>query len=142
MAATGNSSQFFGAPKWVTGTTYAEGTVVWSPSDTMYYIRKNGQTGAGSTDPASDTTNWLPTGGRAIKSVQRGTATATTTNITISAVVMGKTTVQVNGSGKDDTGVVKVVIGGFLTSTTNIATAGSGVYSGGGVYYWEAVETY
>lgn len=41
---------------WVTGTTYAIGDVVFSPIDHFNYRRKT--TGAGSTDPSVDSTNW------------------------------------------------------------------------------------
>ncbi len=44
------------AEKWVSGTTYAEGDVVWSPTDYGVYRRKTN--GAGTTDPRSDGTNW------------------------------------------------------------------------------------
>lgn len=42
--------------KWVSGTNYTEGDVVWSPIDFEAYRRK--VTGAGTTDPSLDTTNW------------------------------------------------------------------------------------
>lgn len=45
-----------GAVKWVSGTTYAEGVVVWSPIDFLSYRRKTA--GGGTTDPSLDTTNW------------------------------------------------------------------------------------
>lgn len=45
-----------GALKWVSGTTYAEGNVRWSPIDFLSYRRKTD--GAGTTDPSQDTTNW------------------------------------------------------------------------------------
>ena len=45
--------------KWVSGTTYTEGAVVWSPVNFAGYRRKT--TGAGTTDPSSDPTNWAST---------------------------------------------------------------------------------
>lgn len=45
-----------GASKWVSGTTYAEGNLVWSPAN--YYIYRRKSAGAGTTDPSSDSTNW------------------------------------------------------------------------------------
>ena len=45
------------AEKWVSGTTYTEGDTVWSPADYQTYRRKTN--GAGTTDPSSDTTNWI-----------------------------------------------------------------------------------
>ena len=47
-----------GAVVWVTGLTYAAGDVRYSPITYMTYRRKT--TGAGSTDPSADTTNWAP----------------------------------------------------------------------------------
>jgi hypothetical protein len=44
------------ATKWVSGTTYAEGDVRWSPIDFLSYRRKTN--GAGTTDPSLDGTNW------------------------------------------------------------------------------------
>jgi len=41
---------------WISGTTYAVGNVVWSPTDYRSYRRIIA--GAGTTDPVSDTTNW------------------------------------------------------------------------------------
>lgn len=45
-----------GAAKWVSGTNYAEGDCRWSPINYLSYRRK--VAGAGTTDPANDTTNW------------------------------------------------------------------------------------
>ena len=46
-----------GAVKWVSGTTYAEGVVVWSPLTFFNYRRKIA--GAGTTDPSADAVNWF-----------------------------------------------------------------------------------
>ena len=43
---------------WVSGTTYAIGDCRFSPSTFQTFRRKTA--GAGTTDPASDTTNWTP----------------------------------------------------------------------------------
>ena len=45
------------APLWVSGTTYAVGFLVYSPSNGRTYRRK--VAGAGTTDPSADATNWL-----------------------------------------------------------------------------------
>ena len=45
-----------GAVKWVSGTTYAEGVVAWSPINYLSYRRKSA--GGGTTDPSLDETNW------------------------------------------------------------------------------------
>lgn len=137
-----NLSDFVGGtpPVWVSGTTYPAGKVVWSPSDYQYFMRKSA--GGGTTDPASDPTNWQPTGERAVKSVQRGLASPTATSITISAVVMAKTRVFANGYAKDGSGVVQAVLSGYLTATTTISMNGNAGFTGGGGMYWEAIETY
>lgn len=44
------------AALWVSGTTYTAGVVVYSPIDKFNYRRKI--TGAGTTDPSNDPTNW------------------------------------------------------------------------------------
>lgn len=140
MAAIGNSSQFFGAPKWVTGTTYAEGFVVWAPSDSQYYMRKNGQTGAGATDPASDTTNWQPTGCRAVKSIQRGLITSggpATVTATITAVVTAKSELRFLG-GSPAAGLGSPIL--VLTNSTTITASVLG--GSGGQVSWELTESY
>ncbi len=43
---------------WVSDTTYSIGTTVWSPSTFQTFRRRTA--GAGTTDPASDPTNWEP----------------------------------------------------------------------------------
>lgn len=45
-----------GATLWVSGTTYALGVRVWSPTNQQLYSRT--VAGAGTTDPISDGTNW------------------------------------------------------------------------------------
>lgn len=83
-------SQFFGGgPQvWVSGTTYTIGTVLLSPADNyQQYVRITN--GAGTTDPASDATNYRPFGARAIKSIQRGVismSSASSASATVTAV--------------------------------------------------------
>lgn len=139
------SSELFGGgggtpKKWVSGTNYTEGTVVWSPSDYQYYMRKT--TGAGATDPASDSANWQPTGDRAIKSFQHGIGTPTLTAVAISAVNVNKTEVRITGYGKDSSGVVQAVLYGYLSNSTTLTLNGSPSYSGGGGFYYEIIERY
>lgn len=47
--------------KWISGTTYTEGAVVWSPITYLTYRRKT--TGGGTTDPSADSTNWTQAAG-------------------------------------------------------------------------------
>lgn len=139
------SSELFGGggstpKKWVTGTNYTEGMVVWSPTDYQYYMRKT--TGAGATDPASDSANWQPTGDRAIKSIQRGTLSisSNTTTVTISSVVVAKTELRFLGfttSGTDNTHSVRIDL---TNSTTITATQSAGGVSG--AVSWELTERF
>jgi hypothetical protein len=57
QAALSAASVASNASAWVSGTTYTEGAVVWSPSTHTSYRRKS--TGGGTTDPAADPTNWV-----------------------------------------------------------------------------------
>jgi hypothetical protein len=47
-----------GVTKWVSGTTYSQGAMAWSPANYVSYRRK--VAGAGTIDPSADTTNWQP----------------------------------------------------------------------------------
>ena len=76
--ASTNAISAVGAPAWVSGTTYAIGAAVWSP--TNYNIYRRLTAGAGSTDPSLDPTNWSSLG-----SVYFPTATiVTATTVTAS----------------------------------------------------------
>jgi len=46
-----------GATKWVSGTSYAEGDVAWSPANGQNYRRKS-PGGVSTTDPSADPTGW------------------------------------------------------------------------------------
>lgn len=136
-----NISDFIGgAPSvWVTGTTYSLGKVVLSPTDFQCYVRK--VTGAGSTDPSADAINWQITG-NAIKSIQRGviSVTTTTATITITAVNPIKTELRMLGqtSGSSDTtGLVQIILTNATTITAN--KAGTGVTANAS---WELTERY
>lgn len=48
--------------KWVSGTTYAQGAVVWSPINGLGY-RRITASGSGTTDPSSDSTNYRQVNG-------------------------------------------------------------------------------
>lgn len=133
----GTMNQLFGGgtpPKWVSGT-YSEGYVAWSPTDYQYYMNKS--TGSRAADPASDPTNWQPTGERAIKSIQRGVASASP--ITISAVVMLKTELRWLGGVTSSAGVIDGVPTIQLASTTQINVNFAGTSRTVG---WELTERY
>lgn len=56
VAAANAATAISGATKWVSGTTYADGAVTWSPADHQNYRRKGA--GGGTTDPSLDAANW------------------------------------------------------------------------------------
>ena len=130
---------------WVSGTSYALGKVARSPADHQLYVRV--VAGAGTTDPANDTTSWWPDGGRPVKSTQRGFIIipngSSTGAATISAVITAKCQLRyLGGSGKNSGGYVLVPSLELTNSTTitaifNSATAGFGAGCG-----WELTEYY
>lgn len=91
--------------KWISGTTYALGDVVWSPIDYQTYRRI--VAGAGTTDPSADGTNWLN-----ITSKSKITRSARTSNTIL---------------GKSDHGkLIEITTGGFTQTITAAATLGEG----------------
>ena len=60
-AAYASAAAAANAEKWVSGTTYAEGDVRWSPADYQTYRRKTA--GGGTTDPSEDEANWAQCAG-------------------------------------------------------------------------------
>lgn len=108
-------------PLWISGGSYTIGQQTVSPADLCVYVRKTN--GAGATDPASDTTNWQPSGARARKSLQRITISVTagfsSNTGTISAVNTAKTTIKLlggNNSANDKAGNNRVE----LTNSTTV----------------------
>lgn len=75
--------------KWVSGTTYTEGAVVWSPITYLSYRRKS--TGGGTTDPSADSANWAQAAGTGDVTL---TGTQTLTNKTLTAPVVNTPTVS------------------------------------------------
>ena len=75
------------APLWVSGDTYDQYQVVKSPAASGALYMRTTAAGSGATDPASDTTNYRPFIGRAIKSIQRGTITITNGTSTATATI-------------------------------------------------------
>lgn len=128
---------------WVSGTTYAAGVVVFSPADYQYFMRKTA--GAGATDPSTDTTNWQPTGDRAVKSIQRGEITLAfaaggTGTATISAVVPAKSELRFLGSSPGTTMEAARIV--LTNSTTITATRGTIASSSTVIASWELTERY
>jgi len=90
------------AELWVSGTTYAVGDNVYSPSTFFTYRSKSAFTST--TDPASDTTNWVlvGVGGTALLSVTNTTATQDQTAFT-GSYTAGAVVVTLNGVILTDT---------------------------------------
>ena len=132
-------------PIWVSGRTYQVGQVVQSPGDNyQQYVRA--VAGAGTTDPSADSTNWMPYGGRAIKSIQRGVITlangASTGTATISAVVTGKSRLTwLGGLGNvygGEPGIPRLT----LTNSTTITATNRGNAASPIDVAWQLEESY
>ena len=143
-----NLSQFAagGDPQyWVSGTTYALGKTVRSPTDHQRYVRV--LAGAGTTDPANDATNWRPDGARPIKSTQRGAViipnSSTSGTATISAVITAKCQLRyLGGAGRDVGGGVLVPTIELTNATTITATFIAVNTAFGAQCGWELTEYY
>ena len=137
-----NLSQFAagGDPQyWVSGTTYALGKTVRSPTDHQRYVRV--VAGAGTTDPANDATNWRPDGGRAIKSVQRGTIVISNGGFsgtaTVSAVNPAKAELRFHGGVGYNSGGATLIPTITLTNSTTITAYAGGQVAGTLSVNWE-----
>lgn len=115
-----NLSQFFpsGSPKaWVSGTTYAIGTVVLSPAANYApYVRITN--GAGTTDPALDGTNYRAYGERPVRALFQNEDT-----VASSAPVF-------NGAAWRAANNLRYALSGALTAATYkdmISVSGAGV---------------
>ena len=144
-----NLSQFAagGDPQyWVSGTTYALGKTVRSPIDHQRYVRV--VAGAGTTDPANDATNWLPDGGRAIKSIQRGQITIPqagsplTATATISAVNTAKSDLTLLGWSVNNGSIIAAPRLELTNSTTITVTRVSAGAPDATTAAWQLVEHY
>lgn len=145
--AGSGSSSGSAPPLWVSGAYYSAGIstvsppdVVTSPTDFQRYIRI--VSGTGSTDPSSDTTNWLPYGDRAIKSIQRGRLSfnGASGTATVSAVTTGKSELRMLGfstAGTDNTSSVDISLTNSTTITGVKNTVGTNAIAS-----WELIERY
>jgi len=102
------------AEKWVSGTTYDEGDVVWSPINYKVYRRKSA--GAGATDPSADSTNWAAIGGTGDVS-EDSTQTLTNKTITLGDNTISGTVAQLNTAITDDD-IVSLTATQTLTNKT------------------------
>lgn len=94
--------------KWISGTTYAIGDVVWSPTDKRSYRRI--VAGAGATDPVSDAVNWS-----ALPYAKSGANTDITSLAGVTGIGNGAAThLQISAAG-----VLTAPAGVLLTGATN-----------------------
>jgi hypothetical protein len=127
-AAAAAATAAANATKWVSGTTYTEGAVVWSPTNYLTYRRKS--TGGGTTDPSSDTTNWAQAAGTG-DVTQSGTQTLANKTIEAGVFTNGYTE-EVNTANTSTAYTISLANGSFqiltLTGSATItmptATAG------------------
>lgn len=106
-AAANSAALTADVTKWISGTTYAQGDVVWSPTDLKTYRRKTN--GAGTTDPTADLANWavLIIAGNVARSARS------------SNTVLG---------AEDITTLIDITSGTFTQTFTAAATLGAGWY--------------
>jgi hypothetical protein len=128
IAAAAAATAAANATKWISGTTYTEGAVVWSPITYLTYRRKS--TGGGTTDPSADSTNWAQAAGTGDVTLA-GAQTLTNKTLT-SPVVTGGT---VDGEAIGFRGIPRS--GTAKTSSYTLATTDRGEFvevgSGGSI---------
>jgi len=89
QAAAAGAAAAANVTKWVSGTTYTEGAVVWSPINFLSYRRRT--TGGGTTDPSADSTNWAQaagTGDATLAGAQTFTGTKTFSGTTSTLAIV------------------------------------------------------
>lgn len=135
--------------KWVSGTTYANGAVVWSPINGLGY-RRITASGSGTTDPSADTTNYKQVNGTGDVSTSgdqtiAGTKTFTST---ITGSVTGNAGTVTNGvynTGNqtiagNKTFTNRVLVSGGSASLPSIAFSDDGATDTG--FYWLSDGTF
>jgi hypothetical protein len=141
-----SAASFFGlggsVQYWVSGNTYEQGKTHRSPANHQLYVRI--VAGAGTIDPASDTTNWRPDGRLPVKARGRGIINITSSNLTatatISAVDTAKTELRYLGVATEVAATDAHI---YLTNTTTITATRKS--NGGGLntaVSYEFVEYY
>lgn len=128
-------------PVWVSGRTYKVGDVVRSPGNWYFkYVRITN--GAGTTDPFSDTGNWVPDGARPIKVTQRGVILfppgSNGMDVTISPVVLGVTQLRLLGATGFTSATSPPII--YLNSPTNLRVQFSSINNSSCHISWEITE--
>jgi hypothetical protein len=94
-AAANSAIAIANAIKWVFGTTYAIGDARWSPINFQTYRRKT--VGAGTTDPASDSTNWSQV---VVSNNGGSTTTSSAVDITLTSAANRFQSVSISTTGK------------------------------------------
>jgi hypothetical protein len=117
QAAAASAVAAANATKWVSGTSYAEGAVVWSPITFLSYRRKTA--GSGTTDPSLDSTNWAQVAGTGDVTLD---ATQTLTNKTLTSPIVN--TGLFTGSR-----ITVSALGTLTTGTTTLDLATAQVYT-------------
>lgn len=129
---------------WVSGMSVKQGEVVISPADNYQPYVRTAATGSGATDPSADAANYAPTGGRAIKSIQRGTialGAAASATATVTAVNVNRAELQSLGiSTVGDANNSSFVALSLTNSTTITASRGSGGVASS--VNWQLTEWY
>jgi hypothetical protein len=107
--------------KWVSGTTYANGAVVWSPINGLGY-RRITASGSGTTDPSADSTNY--------KQVNGTGDVSTSGNQTIAGVKTFSNGIVGNVTGSVTGNVTGDVSGNAGTVTNGVYTSGNQTIAG------------
>jgi len=107
--------------KWVSGTTYANGAVVWSPINGLGY-RRITASGSGTTDPSADSTNY--------KQVNGTGDVSTSGNQTIDGVKTFSNGIVGNVTGGVTGNVTGDVSGNAGTVTNGVYTSGNQTIAG------------
>jgi hypothetical protein len=106
--------------KWVSGTTYANGAVVWSPINGLGY-RRTGLSGSGTTDPSADAN---------YKQVNGTGDVSTSGNQTIAGVKTFSNGIVGNVTGSVTGNVTGDVSGNAGTVTNGVYTSGNQTIAG------------
>lgn len=91
--------------KWVSGTTYANGAVVWSPINGLAY-RRITASGSGTTDPSLDTTNYKQVNGTGDVSTSGNQTIAGNKTFTGSTSLQTVTVGSITGTGAEQSGMI------------------------------------
>ena len=91
--------------KWVSGTTYANGAVVWSPINGLAY-RRITASGSGTTDPSLDSTNYKQVNGTGDVSTSGNQTISGDKTFTGTTSMQSVTVTSITGTGAEQSGMV------------------------------------